>query len=111
MDSIQPTMKPVKTIQKFKCDFCKKRLVKSVMEIHEKRCFRNPKRFCDFCVNKGFTVEESDPINCPGCTQKLPCPYCEKFDKKILKEIEEREKSEQPNDVGVGDINKNDIPF
>jgi len=82
-------MKPVKTIQRYKCDFCKKRTVKWVMEIHERRCFRNPNRYCDFCENKGFTMDEEN-----GYSFKQPCPYCSKFDKKQLEEIIAREKGE-----------------
>ena len=45
-------MKPIKTQQRYRCDFCKKTGVKSTMAIHEKRCFRNPNRYCDYCDNK-----------------------------------------------------------
>ena len=92
-------MKEVKTQKRYKCDFCSKRSVKRAMEIHEKRCFRNPNRFCDFCENAGYTmitVLEGYP------DKKQDCPYCSKFDKKMLKEIEEREKKDKeisyPND-------------
>ena len=84
-------MKPVKTMQRYQCDFCKKRSVKHIMEKHEKRCFRNPNRFCDFCGNKGHTVEEHDV----GLIEKVDCHYCSSFDKKMLKEIEERESKEE----------------
>lgn len=82
-------MKPVKTLPRFKCDFCQRRSTKKVMELHEKRCFRNPNRFCDYCKNKGFIMEdiaEGFPL------QKFDCIYCSKFDPKQLKEIQEREK-------------------
>ena len=45
------------------------------MEKHEKRCFRNPNRFCDACGNTGKVVE-------------VDCTYCSKFDAKQLAEIE-----------------------
>ena len=80
-------MKQVKVHPKFKCDFCKKRSVKSVMALHEKRCFRNPNRFCDYCENKGFIEEHYEGIG----TQKIDCPYCSTFNPKKLKEIQERE--------------------
>jgi len=81
-------MKPVKTLQKYKCDFCTKRSVKSAMEKHEKRCFRNPNRYCDFCENVGFTFEViADGIG----AVKVDCPYCSKFDAEQLKAIEEFE--------------------
>ena len=82
-------MKPVKTLQKYKCDFCKKRGIKSATERHEKICFRNPHRYCDLCHNRG---ELFDDINGDGSlVSHEPCPYCSKFDPKLLKEIQERE--------------------
>lgn len=93
-------MKAVKTLQKYKCDFCKKRSVKQAMERHEKRCFRNPNRYCDYCENKGFTIEHYGE-DIPGAIdQEIPCPYCEGFDKEKLKEIEEYEKSLPNKEVG-----------
>ena len=88
-------MKPVKVMPKFKCDFCQKRSTKSVMEVHEKRCFRNPNRFCDNCENKGYT-EEDHGIDEYSNWIKTPCFYCEKFDPKMLKEIQEREAKSSP---------------
>jgi len=82
-------MKPVKTQQRYKCDFCKKRSTKHNMELHEKRCFRNPNRYCDYCENKGYTNETPDLQFAP---LKIDCPYCKKFDKKMLEEIKAREK-------------------
>lgn len=81
-------MKPVKTLQKYKCDFCKKRSVKSAMEKHEKRCFRNPNRYCDYCDNQGYTLETVLDEYPPA---KQDCPYCSTFSDKQLKEIEARE--------------------
>jgi hypothetical protein len=89
-------MKKVKTIQRYQCDFCKKRSIKSVIEKHEKRCFRNPNRFCDYCNNKGYTTEcHGDLIEDGDCglSERVPCPYCASFDKKKLEEIEARENS------------------
>jgi hypothetical protein len=79
-------MKKIRVVQRYRCDFCKKTGTKSSIEIHEKRCFRNPNRFCDYCQNEGYTNETENDLN-----YKLPCPYCERFDKKKLKEIKERE--------------------
>jgi len=56
------------------------------MELHERRCFRNPNRFCDFCENNGYTIETENDIDF-----KQSCPYCSSFDKKQLEEIETRE--------------------
>lgn len=86
-------MKAVKTLQRYKCDFCKKRSVKHVMEKHERRCYRNPNRYCDFCENVGFTEEDHGSIG----IQKHPCHYCSQFDKKMRDEIEAREKGLSPN--------------
>ena len=80
-------MKEVITRQKYKCDFCKKRGIKTAMEKHERRCFRNPNRFCDNCENKGFTKEQPDPENHPWITQEFPCIYCSKRDPEIEKGI------------------------
>ena len=68
------------------------------MELHEKRCFRNPNRFCDYCDNKGYTHEHivGDGVNEPAYYEDVPCPYCSKFNKQTLKEIEEREKKNAP---------------
>ena len=82
-------MKEVKTQQRYKCDFCKKRSTKSVMELHENRCFRNPNRFCDFCGNKGYTVEIENQTDF-----KQDCPYCFQFDRKQLEEIQAREEKQ-----------------
>lgn len=87
-------MKPVKTQPRYKCDFCKYRSTKHVMEKHELRCYRNPDRFCDYCENVGYTIEcHGDLIEKGDCglSERIDCPYCSKFDKKMLKEIEERE--------------------
>ena len=82
----------VKTMKRYKCDFCKKRSTRSVMILHEKRCYRNPNRFCDNCDNSGFTFVEPEYLD-GFRTEKIkePCYYCSKFDANQLKEIEERE--------------------
>ena len=100
-------MKKVKTQQRYKCDFCKKRSIKSVIELHERRCFRNPNRFCDFCENKGYTMETENYTDF-----KQDCHYCSRFDQKQLEEIGAREKKEREsnNQVVIGD-NIVDLPF
>ena len=85
--------KKVKTIQRYQCDFCKYRSVKHIVAIHEKRCFRNPNRFCDFCGNTGKVMVEVDESQ--GTEVERDCPYCASFDKKKLKEIKIREKNEK----------------
>ena len=97
-------MKQVKVMPRFKCDFCKKRSIKRVMELHEKRCFRNPNRFCDYCDNTGkVEVSENE------MSYKEDCPYCGSFDKKQLEEIEKREKSlfQKPEVI----VEEQEIPF
>lgn len=95
-------MIPVKTLQRYKCDFCKKRSTKSVIEKHEKRCFRNPNRFCDYCNNKGkIHVVEN------GYGYHENCPYCSKFDPKVLKEIQEYEKKY----VTTKETESTEVPF
>jgi len=83
-------MKAVKTMQKYKCDFCKKRGVKHAMEIHEKRCYRNPNRFCDACQNTGVLPRDGY-WNADEEEYSNDCPYCKKFNEQTLKEIIERE--------------------
>ena len=86
-------MKTIRTLPRFRCDFCKKTGTKHYMAIHEKRCYRNPNRYCDYCDNKGYIEEVEDDIG----SYKIDCPYCSRFDKKKLKEIEEREKQIENN--------------
>lgn len=80
-------MRAVKTIQKYQCDFCKKRSVRHIIELHEKRCFRNPNRYCDYCDNTGKVTEDFDIYH----SREVDCPYCRQFDAQKLKEIQERE--------------------
>lgn len=81
-------MKAVKSLQRYQCDFCNKRSVKHVIALHEKRCFRNPNRFCDNCNNTG-EVE----ICVEGMCGTTPCEYCAKFDAQMSKEIDAYKKS------------------
>ena len=81
-------MKPIRTQQRYRCGFCKFVRTKSVVETHEKRCFRNLNRFCDYCDNKGYTLETMAEDFPP---QKISCPYCLIFDKEKLASIEKRE--------------------
>ena len=83
-------MKPIKTQQRYRCDFCSRTGIKRTMLVHEKRCYRNPNRFCDYCDNKGYIMEFYEGIG----TRRMDCPYCSQFDPKMLKEIEEREKED-----------------
>ena len=60
------------------------------MEKHEKRCFRNPNRFCDACGNTGKVVEHhwSGSAVERSKIATVACEYCSKFDAKQLAEIE-----------------------
>lgn len=71
---------------KFKCDFCKRRSTKAAMEAHERRCFRNPNRYCDYCDNKGF-IEMTEDIY----SWEEPCFYCSKRDTNMERAIKEYE--------------------
>ena len=82
-------MIPVKTQPRFKCDFCKKRSTRAGMELHERRCYRNPDRFCDYCQNTGIEAGDGSKDFYP------PCPYCAKFDKQQLADIEAYERENQ----------------
>lgn len=86
-------MKPVKTLPKFKCDFCKRRSTKASMEKHEKICFRNPNRFCEYCQNKGYTVEIYGDLVEDGDgglrDENAPCPLCSRENKEKTEAIDE----------------------
>lgn len=100
-------MKAVRTLQKYKCDFCTKRMVKQAMERHEPRCYRNPKRYCDYCENQGYTMETI--LEGYGDV-KQACPFCSRFDEKKKKAIEEYEAKQRPEEIHKS-INAGDIPF
>ena len=84
-------MREVKVQRRFKCDFCKRRSVKSAMERHEKICFRNPNRFCDECKNTGIVRNHvaGDGITEPAYYDEHPCVYCSKRDPEKEKQIDE----------------------
>lgn len=73
-------MIPVKTMPRFKCEFCKKRGIKRKIEWHEKQCYRNPNRFCSTCQNKGEVDSGFEG-------RMIPCAYCEKFDPDFMKNL------------------------
>lgn len=79
-------MKQIKTMPRFRCDFCRHTGIKRKMLVHEKVCWRNPNRHCDLCNDTGFVytvlVEGSnDPqFLSPEYGTTDPCVYCSKFD-------------------------------
>lgn len=99
----------VKTQKRFKCDFCKKRSVKHIIALHEKRCFRNPDRFCDYCKNTGKSMEDMEHGDYTVLVE-VNCPYCSRFNKNTLEEIEKWEKIKTQGLVSERDIIK-DLPF
>jgi hypothetical protein len=79
-------MKAVKTQQRYKCDFCKRRGIKRSIERHEKMCYRNPNRFCDLCKNTGKVHVIGDGINDPAYYED--CIFCSRFSKERFDAIE-----------------------
>lgn len=79
-------MIPVKTMPRFKCDFCKKRGIKRKIEWHEKLCFRNPNRVCFECKNTGRVEVDIGMEGYPPFQQD--CQYCAKFDPKFMEKLE-----------------------
>lgn len=99
-------MIPVKSQQKYKCNFCKKRGIKRKMEFHEINCYRNSKRLCSYCKNVGWKYESAGDDN--DTQIKVDCPYCGAFSKTKLKEIEKYEKEKNM----VTEVLKyNPVPF
>ena len=104
-------MKLVKTKPKYRCDFCKLTGTKYWMEKHEKQCYRNPKRICSACNNtKQIEIDDFDGITGDSFHHPImgDCPYCSKFDKEMLREIEKRE--EETNTVKEN-VEPKDLPF
>ena len=67
-------MRLVKTRPRFKCDFCNFKATEPTVEKHERICWKNPDRYCNFCKNTGYT-DEGD-----GVWQELvPCYYCSQY--------------------------------
>lgn len=80
-------MRLIKSKPRYKCDFCQHTSTESAMKAHEKRCWKNPDRYCDLCKNKGsYEVDIGFPYNNP--IEK--CWYCEKYDKSIAQGNEEQ---------------------
>lgn len=78
------------------------------MERHERRCFRNPNRFCDNCQNKGFTRVHlaGDGVTEPAYYEDQKCYYCTLRDPKIEEGIAAYETSlkEEPRPASVVDL-------
>lgn len=107
-------MKPVKTLPKFKCDFCKRRSTKSAMERHEKVCFRNPNRYCEYCDNRGETDEVFGDVMYDGdggLHGPVPCPWCSREDKAKTTAIDKYyEEKNKP--LGIPEaIENQEVPF
>ncbi len=77
-DKRKRRVKPVRTLPRFRCDFCTKVLTRSAMERHELICWKNPNRYCEMCENRG-EVDEGDGYY----SNMIPCYYCSQFDESI----------------------------
>ena len=83
-------------MQRYKCDFCKKRGIKRIIERHEINCYQNPNRICSRCNNTGkYTVEYGDDY---GTTGIEDCEFCKAFSKERFEEIKKYKKS-NPSDL------------
>lgn len=49
-------MKPVRKVQRYRCDYCAKTLTRKAMERHEEICFKNPDRKCPMCEDGGGRI-------------------------------------------------------
>jgi hypothetical protein len=67
-------MEPVRTVPRYRCDFCRHTSTRTAMEKHERRCFKNPNRWCSTCRNTG-EVPSYPPDNF-GAGE--PCHFCTK---------------------------------
>lgn len=70
-------MRPVKSKPRFRCDFCKHVSTKDAMIRHERRCWKNPNRYCETCENTGkMFIDEgmghSGYVDCWACSQFDP---------------------------------------
>lgn len=73
-------MKLIKTKPRYKCDFCRHTAGLVGMTTHEKICWKNPNRYCDYCKNKGRTYESYGE----GLGQYIDCPFCSKKQNKLV---------------------------
>ena len=69
-------MRLVKQRPKYRCDFCRHTSTKEAMEVHERRCWKNPNRYCDACENTGRVVIDEGM----GLTGYVDCWACTQFD-------------------------------
>ena len=71
-------MRPVKTRLRWRCDFCRYSSSSVTgMEVHERRCWKNPNRICDLCGNTG--IMEHDGMGDGSGIYEEPCFYCKQF--------------------------------
>ena len=84
MHEIQQPPRPARTI--YGCDFCKRTNVwKATMERHEKMCYYNPNRECEFCDGSG-TIQ----LWTGGSSSDEPCHAC-----KTAKEVQTERTTEE----------------
>lgn len=70
-------MKAVKSVPRFRCDFCNRVSGKAAMARHEPRCFYNPRRFCENCQGAGFRQHYSGYHSGYNTEE---CEFCRKCD-------------------------------
>lgn len=61
-------MKLIRSKPRYRCDFCRRASTKEAMTRHEIICWKNPKRYCENCDNKGKTGNYDEGFE--------PCHYC-----------------------------------
>lgn len=70
-----PEMRLIKTLPRYKCDFCSHTATKAGMERHERICWFNPNRHCRSCNDTGWYPAENErlaPERCYFCGQRDP---------------------------------------
>lgn len=59
-------MKAVRTLQRYQCDFCTRRLTIHHMRRHEAGCYFNPRRVCR-CYYHNSRPWDGEPGDCTAC--------------------------------------------
>lgn len=96
-------MIPVKTLPKFKCEFCKKKSVKHAMERHERICYYNPNRMCERCQNEGVEFYMNVDMASLGTYEdERPCDAC-----KLYKQIKDSGRCTEK----IENVDPADLPF
>lgn len=79
-------MKLIRSLPRYRCDYCNHTGIERKMRVHEIVCWKNPNRHCETCNNTGLVY---DNINDDGSLlAKQPCPYCSKYDPMLAPALE-----------------------